>query len=283
MPDAVTLAVLRDLAVIGIFAILLAMAAYGLLRRAMPSSSWNFSGLVVSRPYDFQDVAVAVLLCWLLFFSLFSSPGSMGSEIKDGAEAVQSIEQVVGGMTAFLAICLCLLLYLAAGRGLNVAELFGVRLLSLPRALLIAFGFIVPVYIFVSMLGAAVQHYGLKDIWPNLGPQETVMTFQQSGSLAMKALLAIAAVVVAPLVEETIFRGFIYGVLKRFTDIPFAAMGSALLFAIVHLHVGSALPLFVLALSFCWAYERTGCLLVPVFMHAFFNGGSLVLLTIFEE
>jgi membrane protease YdiL (CAAX protease family) len=46
----------------------------------------------------------------------------------------------------------------------------------------------------------------------------------------------------------------------------------------MHQHVGSLVPLFVLALSFTLAYEATGCLLVPIFMHALFNALNIALL-----
>ena len=91
-------------------------------------------------------------------------------------------------------------------------------------------------------------------------------------------MLIIAAVIVAPIVEETVFRGFIYGVIKRFTDSWFAAFCSALLFAVVHFHIGSLIPLTVLALVLCAAYERTGSLVVPMMMHGLFNGTSIALM-----
>jgi membrane protease YdiL (CAAX protease family) len=96
-------------------------------------------------------------------------------------------------------------------------------------------------------------------------------------------MLAISAAVVAPLVEEIVFRGFIYGVLKRFTDGIFAAICSSLLFAIVHMHVGTMFPLAILALFFCAAYEITGCLFVPMIMHGIFNATSLTLMILFPE
>lgn len=100
--------------------------------------------------------------------------------------------------------------------------------------------------------------------------------FQESGSLGFKFLVIIAAVVIAPLAEETLFRGFVYGVLKRYTDAPFAALASSLMFAVIHMHVGSLLPLCMLAVLFCLAYEITGCLLAPMLLHAIFNAVSIL-------
>jgi membrane protease YdiL (CAAX protease family) len=104
--------------------------------------------------------------------------------------------------------------------------------------------------------------------------------FLENSHLGTRVIMAVAAVIVAPLVEETVFRGFVYGVVKRFTDPIFAAIVSSALFALAHFHLGSAVPLFVLALGFVGAYERTGSLLVPMLMHALFNAISLVALVV---
>jgi membrane protease YdiL (CAAX protease family) len=77
--------------------------------------------------------------------------------------------------------------------------------------------------------------------------------------------------VVAPVAEETIFRGYIYGVLKRYTGGLTAGVISAGMFAAMHLSVSSLPALFVLALCFTLAYEATGSLLVNILMHALFN------------
>jgi membrane protease YdiL (CAAX protease family) len=42
--------------------------------------------------------------------------------------------------------------------------------------------------------------------------------------------------------------------------------------------VGSLVPLCVLAVLFCIAYELTGCLLVPMLLHMIFNATSIVMM-----
>jgi len=68
---------------------------------------------------------------------------------------------------------------------------------------------------------------------------------------------------------------------KRFLGPVPAGFLSAMLFAASHSNLGSLASLFVLAVCFLLAYERTGSLLVPVGMHALFN--SLNLLAIFGQ
>jgi membrane protease YdiL (CAAX protease family) len=83
------------------------------------------------------------------------------------------------------------------------------------------------------------------------------------------------AVVAAPVFEEFIFRGLLFGGLRRSLGLVPAMVLSAGLFAIVHPHVGMA-PVFVLGLCAAWAYDRTRGLLAPMLVHAVYNG-ALVL------
>lgn len=273
MPDSATLAVLRDVASYLVVAVASGFAAYGVLRAVRPALAWNEHGTVVAQPYSLADIYMAVLLAVTLLSNLGGAPA--GNEAASDA----TFQGLLLNIVFMLALCVVLLLYLVLLRGLNPAELFGLRRLSVPGAAVRAFLFIIPVYVLVALVAAIVAH-AAQGVWPDNGPQDVVKAFRAAKDLPLRVVMGITAVIVAPLVEETVFRGFIYGVLKRYTDSWFAALCSASLFALVHMHVGSFVPLFVLALGFCAAYERTGCLLVPMFMHAFFNGTSTALLWI---
>ncbi|CAN7551329.1 CPBP family intramembrane metalloprotease [Pseudoduganella sp. LjRoot289] len=77
-------------------------------------------------------------------------------------------------------------------------------------------------------------------------------------------------VLAAPLFEEFIFRGLIFGGLRRLAGALPAAAASAALFAIVHPSL-AMLPVFVLGLCTAWAYERSKSLLAPMLVHAAYN------------
>jgi membrane protease YdiL (CAAX protease family) len=85
----------------------------------------------------------------------------------------------------------------------------------------------------------------------------------------------VMAVVVAPVAEEVIFRGYLYPVGKRYLG-PFLSLAvTGILFAILHGHAASVPALFTLAVCLGLAYEKTGSLLVPMIMHAVFNAVSI--------
>jgi membrane protease YdiL (CAAX protease family) len=86
--------------------------------------------------------------------------------------------------------------------------------------------------------------------------------------------LAAIAIIAAPIFEEFIFRGLIFGGLRRsFGFIP-AALGSAAIFAIAH-PPPSVVPVFLMGLAAAFAYEQTGTLAAPMTVHALYNAAVL--------
>jgi len=108
--------------------------------------------------------------------------------------------------------------------------------------------------------------------------QSIVEFFSGSRTLAERIVIIIFAVAIAPIVEEFVFRFFIYGVLKRYVGCLLGVILSSLLFAAAHAHVPSLVPLFVLGSCFAIAYEWSGSILVSMTMHSLFNAVTLVAL-----
>ena len=85
------------------------------------------------------------------------------------------------------------------------------------------------------------------------------------------ALLAFTAVVLAPLFEETIFRGALLPVLaRRFGALP-GVLLSGLLFGMAHISVGELAPLTVLGIGLGVLRMDSGRLLPSVLMHGTWN------------
>lgn len=286
MVDATTTSVLADVAAWVIVALVLGAGAYQARRSLWPTIQWNQRGKVPCGDYREADAVVVTVLAWLMWAGLRSM--AKGEAPESGAEAAlraageaatqgPGAVQMLANVVFLLLVCGALLFYLRQMRGLEPADLFGIRRLPFSRALGWAVVGLLPLLAVVSLCNWATLNW-LKQFWPDLAPQDSVKLFLENGDWGTRAIMGMAAVVVAPLVEETVFRGFVYGVLKRFTEPIFAAIISSAMFALAHFHLGSAVPLFVLALGFVGAYERTGSLAVPMLMHALFNGLSLAAL-----
>ena len=277
MTDAATLAVLQDVVYIALLAALIGAGMYAVLRSMIPVAAWDHGGHVISKAYDWPDAVVAGLLATLLTSGILSGPHAESTTAK-AAEAASEMAQlgsVVSTVTMDLMLVALVVGFLRVLRDRDPAELFGLRRMPLKQAFITAVVWVVPALLVVWAVSAGAASM-LKGVWPDLGPQSTVEVLETSKSPLVKFALSITAVVVAPLAEEILFRGFLFGVIKRYTDTYFAALVSALLFASVHMHVGFFLPLFALGVIFAMAYEATGCLLVSILMHALFNGVEVV-------
>ncbi|MBX9759778.1 MAG: CPBP family intramembrane metalloprotease [Beijerinckiaceae bacterium] len=98
-------------------------------------------------------------------------------------------------------------------------------------------------------------------------------------ALAMSFLMI---VVLAPLVEELLFRGWIFGVLRARFSATFAILAVTFLFAVVHFDQTGLYPLAVLAPGFVLTLirERTGACKASVLAHGIYNFAGWLLLVL---
>ena len=194
---------------------------------------------------------------------------------KEVAEA--KMESVLSNALVYIAIASVILSFLQYIRRLPVARVFGLGQLHPLSALGWAVGLYAATMPLVFQLNFLMQAI-LKD---TSTPQPLVTLFShvtQQGDYASAAKIALSAAILAPMSEEILFRGFFYGVWKRYLGPVGAAIVASLLFAALHLNLTSFPSLFLLGMCLTLSYERTGSLLVPMIFHACFNSTSLVVL-----
>ena len=85
------------------------------------------------------------------------------------------------------------------------------------------------------------------------------------------ACFGFTAIVLAPLFEETIFRGALLPVAARKLGAAGGILLSAAVFAVAHLSLGELLPLLVLGVGLGWVRWSSGRLGSCVLMHSFWN------------
>ncbi len=92
------------------------------------------------------------------------------------------------------------------------------------------------------------------------------------------AAIVFAGGVLAPIAEELFFRGYVFQAYMR-TRGPLVAYGlSSLLFGLLHLNLPALLPIVMLGLVFCWAYQRTGSIVPSMVAHSLNNSVAFVIL-----
>lgn len=111
--------------------------------------------------------------------------------------------------------------------------------------------------------------------------EQDVVHALQNGGLCDKLLFVFSTVVVAPILEETLFRGYFYPILRKYTNVPFALLCVSLFFGAVHLSLVHFLILSFVGFVLNIAYEKTHSLRLSIAMHATYNALSVAALYVF--
>jgi membrane protease YdiL (CAAX protease family) len=161
----------------------------------------------------------------------------------------------------------------------NLVEFFGLRWLRWKNIF-----WIMPAFVFAMMIvGAILVACGWQTwVQDSLGakPQEAVTLVRETSDVELLVAMAVSAIIIAPIAEELIFRGYLYPVVKRFTDRWFASIFSGVLFGVIHFNVMGLPMLALMGIILAVIYERSGSLWVPIGCHAAFNATSVGLMLI---
>ncbi|MCL1877170.1 CPBP family intramembrane metalloprotease [Candidatus Saccharibacteria bacterium] len=126
-----------------------------------------------------------------------------------------------------------------------------------------------PVYYLVNIVASSVATYILGSEIMN---QEQSLGFSKTGNAWWQlVIIFIALVVIAPLFEEMIMRGFLFKKIRK--NVPFivTAVVVSLLFALAHGQVNAGIMTFTLSMFCCWIREKTGAIWGGIFLHAVNN------------
>lgn len=225
---------------------------------------------VPTRWYNRFDLPLAGFF-FLVYFALVSMSG-------DKASPPELEQKYSPGVLIFSMAFQVMLAGLAIGFMIwrvRPIEWLGLRWRKWPLAFLLAPAAVFTVWLVMGLLQATGFNDWVQWVLGAGGTQESVQLLMTGKDPVILALMAFAAVVVAPLSEEIIFRGYLYPVAKRFGGVPAAMVFSSLVFAAAHGSAVILLPLFVLALLMCWLYERTGSLWASISVHFLFNGATV--------
>ncbi len=172
-----------------------------------------------------------------------------------------------------------------AGRGWTVTE-FGAGLLcyiiNLP---FVALGVALTVVALAVQGHLAGTEAGSPNFTPSHLPAHPIVQAILSAEWLDLVPVFILGAVVAPLVEETMFRGILYRHLREATSgwsrvlsVILSILVVCFLFAAVHPNLVAIPVLMCLAIGFCIAREWRGTLLPSIFAHGLHNGCLLALL-----
>ena len=176
------------------------------------------------------------------------------------------------GLATLLLTAFCLSMSATTFRGAFTSERCTTRR-ALAKGVLYGLAIIPPVMLVSQVTAACTEALGYE------ARLQEVFDWFNDGTLSPSArvFMMAAAVFIAPVTEEALFRGILFPVLLKGRAFASAALLSGLFFALIHFHAPSLLPLLALSIAFSAAYASTGSLLTPIVMHALFNTTSLLL------
>lgn len=87
-------------------------------------------------------------------------------------------------------------------------------------------------------------------------------------------------VIIAPIAEEILFRGYLFGMLKKYVPVWIAVVATSLLFASIHGAWNLAIDTFALSIILCLLRLSTGSLWAPILLHMTKNGIAFYVLFI---
>ncbi len=140
-----------------------------------------------------------------------------------------------------------------------------------PSVLAIGIGLLFCYYIVGGFYAALLAYFGL-EVQADLTPLVR--------ELSTPWPLIVTAVLVAPVVEETFFRGFVFAGLRARYDWRWAAAISSALFAAAHMEITFFIPAFMLGFLFAYLYQRSNSVWPGMILHTAMNGLAMALLVL---
>lgn len=137
-----------------------------------------------------------------------------------------------------------------------------------------------PIAFIISTLGAGLL-VTLFEFFPWFNATESQETGFTPYMVGGERIIAFAVlVVVAPIVEEIIFRGWLYGKLRAKVSMPLSILLVSLLFALLHFQWNVGVNVFALSVVLCALREITGTIYAGILTHMIKNGVAFYLLYI---
>jgi membrane protease YdiL (CAAX protease family) len=240
------------------FFLLLGFVYLILVRKAV-ASAWAHGQMFPGFRWGSAEAWISMAVAG---FFVFTAAMSFGREpTKIDLRSLESSLALYGGIVVFV-------MGVLVSRNVPLVEAFGLKPASWLRLgvwTVIALGLAIP-----AVFAAQWATYVI--LGPETSPQPIVEFLMENPGWRERLAVASIAIIAAPLTEELVFRGCLYGVARQGLGRIPAILGTSLVFALIHAHAATIPALFVLAVALALLYEATGSLWAPILAHAVFNG-----------
>lgn len=260
---------------VALMAIVIPLCFYA--RRKAPGLGRNQRGSVRTDALGIFDLAgLAVFFgIYAVFLKEYLDPPQLDESGNRLEVNITPLILAVGMVVQFVPPLLVAVLLSA--RSIDLGKFFGIRWKNVRYLWVIAPIGVIITYLFLFSIELWGYGVWLEERFADDNKlQQTVKTYQEASAVTVRIMIAISAIIIAPVAEEIVFRGYIYTATKRFSNRFFAAILSSLLFGVVHFNISAFIPLVFLALLLTIAYELSGSIWAPISIHALFNASTIL-------
>jgi uncharacterized protein len=233
--------------------------------RIWPAIGWVVLFIVL------QLVAGVVAVSAAMIPDLIAKGAAADAATMQPDLAAIALPMIISLVIAEIFLLFLLWLYLRKGERVAAIQLDKWSDLSLGKTILLAVGLIGLGFAFNYAYGAYVV--------PDVVVQEELRKFFAAipGTVPNTILLFVTIAVIAPLVEELLFRGLLQKSLSHKLPIWAAIAISALVFGAMHGDFYAMPPLVIMGVVFGVIYHLTGSLRVNIALHMINNAAALLL------
>lgn len=266
---------------LSLLAILIAMPIYHNVRKTSPELGWNYHGNVPTSQFNLLDTLGVTLSLLLLLSNILIVP-FVDPKLLAGSEQLSGIALVIAGIVSQMIPAGIAVLFLALR--FDLLELLGLKHPDWKRIGIVVLVGMVAIMILANLAGFITEPF-LKHTFGEQNPQDAVKMMLDAKVNNPKLLIGLAflACIVAPICEEIVFRGYFYGLMKRYSCRYFAAIITGLIFGLVHISIWSLAPLIVVGILLAIVYELSGSLWAPMICHCIFNSISTIYMIFFLD
>lgn len=221
------------------------------------------------RSFDSPRVILACLAAVFVLGNALTLPVVMSAPPVAGRLSAPAL---VAAMLATQLALIAVLVWRVVRPGALTWDDMGLNAAHLERRLSQGIAGGLMIFVLAGVVGLMMRQLGVE--------QTQVRMFEGVRSVAPSQFMAVwlAASVAAPICEECFFRGYVFGSLRTRYGRPAAYLGSALLFAAIHLNPAAIVPIVVMALGLAFLYDRSGSVVPGIVAHGLNNAVALTLL-----
>tara|TARA_A100001037_G_C14881897_1_gene514362 strand:- start:25 stop:705 length:681 start_codon:yes stop_codon:yes gene_type:complete len=130
------------------------------------------------------------------------------------------------------------------------------------------------IFILYGLFLYILEFFGVTNAIENFSGQE--LPFSKNENIYLLILMTISITIIAPVVEEILFRGYLFKALLSHFPLQISALISGLSFSLFHLQLTVLVPFMLVGWLFANTRIRSGSLLPSIFAHASINSLSMI-------